>query len=510
MSDSVSSTDEQTSGPMSSICLAATGLSVRDMVEQIETHEGEVSMVELRIDALQEVRKNELKPLVETLQKRGQKVLWTVRWSEETGAFEGSEQERLEVLELGDQLGADYVDVELKSSLAQRLELKRAKKILSHHNFERCPEEYEIEALIAEAKELNADVLKFAFATSSTQECLRVMSIYKKVGDQPAIAIAMGEFGAPSRLFGAFLGMPWTYAAADGFGGTAPGQYSVGELVELYRYEGLQKETRRFAVIGNPVSHSLSPNIHNRHYISEGIDAVYGKIKVDDILAFYQLADLIGLDGVSVTVPHKESIAKLAPRQSYLSKVGSANTLIRKDRRAWKVENTDIAAAIASIQAQLDEGASSPRVLILGAGGVARALAFGMVDRGWKVTATNRSPERLEQLAKELPEIETLHWDDRCAHGFDVVVNGTSLGMTPHEDRTPMEFEGGHLGLVVFDTVYTPEQTLFLRSARDAGAHIATGREMFYRQAALQHQHWFGDAAPWDSMAEILQDLQNS
>jgi 3-dehydroquinate dehydratase/shikimate dehydrogenase len=176
----------------------------------------------------------------------------------------------------------------------------------------------------------------------------------------------------------------------------------------------------------------------------------------------------------------------------------------------WDVANTDIEAALSAIQIQLAEANTAPRVLILGAGGVSRALAYGMVQKGWRVTVTNRSQGRCDQLVKEIPQLEWVHWDDRNAHGFDVVVNGTTLGMHPHEDTTPLTFEGGHAGLVVFDTVYTPEITLFLSEAKEAGANIVTGREMFYRQAALQHQHWFGHAAPWESMEAILRHLSAS
>jgi 3-dehydroquinate dehydratase/shikimate dehydrogenase len=243
--------------------------------------------------------------------------------------------------------------------------------------------------------------------------------------------------------------------------------------------------------------------------MSESVDAVYGKVRVDDMVCFYQLADLIGLGGVSVTVPHKEAIAKLTPQGSYLSKVGAANTLVREDGK-WRVENTDIAAALAAIEAQLEINQTAPRVLMLGAGGVARALTYGMVEKGWSMTVTNRSEERVDKLLEEIPTLEKLHWEDRCPHGFDVVVNGTSLGMTPNEDTTPLEFVGSHAGLVVFDTVYTPEMTLFLRMAKEVGARLGTGREMFYRQAALQHQHWFGGVTPWDSMESIVTELQES
>ena len=471
------------------------------MVEQIEAHHGEVGMVELRVDGLQNPRDEKLVPLVELLKGRGIKIIWTVRWSKEKGAYAGSEDSRLELLQWGDALGVDYVDVELCSGLAQKLKLCQAKKIVSFHNFDTCPAN--LEQILVEMDAVGADVAKLACAVSGCRDLYRMLKLYQ--GRQPGslLAIAMGEFGSVSRLLPAVLGMPWTYAAVDGHSGSAPGQYTVRELLELYRYPSITAQTRRFAVIGNPIAHSLSPQIHNGHYIKERLDAVYVKIKVDDMDVFDDLAQLLGLDGVSVTVPHKESLMRWVPKGSDLARIGAANTLVRTGT-TWRVENSDIQAALAAMTAQLDDHVTHPKVLLLGAGGVARALAFGMVDRGWAVTVCNRNLARAQALVQELPALEILAWEDRCPHGFDVVVNGTTLGMSPHENESPLDFEGGHAGLVVFDTVYTPEMTLLLRSAKAAGARLATGREMFFRQAALQHSYWFDVNPPWESMEDLL------
>jgi 3-dehydroquinate dehydratase / shikimate dehydrogenase len=491
-------------GTMSEICLSVSATSVADMVTKIESHHGEVGMVELRVDHLNNPNDIKLEPLVKLLKGRNIKMIWTVRWNAEKGSYKGDEDSRLKILQWGDELGVDYVDVELCSGLVPKLKLQNAKKIISFHNFESCPPQ--LDELVLEMDALGADVAKIACAVSGTKELAKMLALYANRKPGSLVAIAMGEYGAVSRLLPAALGMPWTYAAPEGESGTAPGQYSVSELLELYRYPSIKNNTRRLAVIGNPVGHSLSPQIHNRHYIKENLDAVYAKIKVDDMEAFYTIADILGLDGVSVTVPHKEAIARFAPQGSYVSRIGAANTLIRH-HGAWHIENSDIQAALAAITSQLDDHLKTPRVLLLGAGGVARALAFGMVDRGWHVTVCNRNILRAEALQAELPTLEILAWEDRCPHGFDVVVNGTSLGMSPNENQTPLEFEGGHVGLVVFDTVYTPEMTLLLRSAKEAGARIATGREMFYRQAALQHSYWFGGFPPSESMEDILAQL---
>lgn len=489
---------------MSEICLCVAAETVGEMSDLIHAQACEVKMVELRIDHLVERVEEELLAFVKSLKLRGIEILWTVRWSEEKGRFSGSEKERLFWLNKGDAFGVDWIDVEWKSGLHEQLKLSNAKVVLSHHNFEALPED--AAQLVKTMSKTGADIVKLAFEVASTKACAEVMDLYQHAPEGRLLAIAMGEFGEPSRLFGAKLGMPWTYASADGDGGTAPGQFSISELADLYRYRNIGSETPAFVVVGDPVAHSLSPQIHNRHYGQQGIDAVYGRVRVDEMSAFEHLAKVIGLRGASVTVPHKEALMKHLPDGHQLLRIGAANTLIDHDG-TWEVANTDIEAALAAIELQLDESIESPKVLMLGAGGVARSLAFGMLQKGWRVTVSNRSQGRVEKLLEEISGLEWLHWEDRNAHGFDVVVNGTSLGMEPHEDKSPLDFDGGHRGLVVFDTVYTPEHTVFLTEARAAGARTVTGREMFYRQAALQHAHWFGGAPPWESMEAILSAL---
>lgn len=486
---------------MAEICLSLSAPSVEALGELALAHLDEVSLMELRIDALEEISREKLGALVKLLKGRNISIIWTVRRREEEGAFGGSEEERLLALQLGDELGADFIDIELRSSLVSHRGDFKAKVIFSFHDFNGCPDD--LEEIVDAMGE--ADVAKVAVQTLGCKEVARVLALYARPSDQPLVAIAMGEFGSVSRLLPAKLGMPWTYAAPGEGSATAPGQYTLEQLQSLYAFESIDAQTRCFAVIGNPVGHSLSPEIHNAHYRNHELNACYAKIRVDEMDDLYAIADALGLEGVSVTVPHKESLVKHTVPGSYLEKVGAANTLIR-GAHGWSVENTDIEAAISAIVEQLSDPQRKVRVLLLGAGGVSRALGHGMVDRGWSVTVTNRTQEKAEALAGELGG-EWLHWDDRNAHGFDVVINGTSLGMTPKEDSTPMVFEGGHLGLIAFDTVYTPERTLFLDSAEAAGAKTVTGREMFYRQAALQHAHWFGGAPPWESMENLLRSL---
>lgn len=488
---------------MTDICLSLSGSNFDEWIEQLEEDRNNYTMVELRVDLLENVNDPKLDLLTQSLNDAKIPFIWTVRYKAERGHFKGTEEERLALLERGDQLGASYVDIELQSNLHSKIELSKAKRLISFHDFDQLPDN--LDELLIAMQAAKPDIIKVAFAIQSTSDLRKVLELYKTPLPCPLIAIAMGDAGEVSRLLTFKLGLPWTYASCSHAEATAPGQFTAQELTHLYRLPEAKASTPTYCVIGNPISHSLSPAIHNSHYKSETLDAIYGRIKVDDMDEFYKIADLLEIRGVSVTVPHKETLMKWCEQDKDLSTIGSANTLIRQEQD-WLVKNTDIEAAIESILCFLPEG-MKPKVLMLGAGGVARALAHGMHQKDWRLTITNRTTEKSEKLSAELPGSEWIHWDDRSAHGYDVVVNGTSIGMSPNVDQSPLEFEGGHEGLIVFDTVYTPEMTLFLTQAKASGAMIITGREMFFRQAALQHAHWFNTTPPWESMQNILANL---
>lgn len=486
---------------MTKICLSLAEKEVSTILEKISAYGRQVDLVEIRVDALESQGIDVLQRLKPVLQQDVLPVLWTVRWKGETGAFTGSEEERLKWLEFGDEHGARWIDVEACSPLGSKFKPRKAGLVSSYHNFDKVPED--LDRVIESLKATGADVLKVALAASCTADCRRTLDLYDQVGDHPLIAISMGEWGECSRVLPATRGLPWTYASLDGQN-TAPGQFSVQELNELYRLREVDDKTPVYVVIGDPVSHSLSAKLHNAYYGVSGTHAVYGRIHVDDMEEFYKICAILNIRGVSVTVPHKESLMKHLDADHWLQKVGAANTLVKK-ADGWVVHNTDIAAAIGALKEKVLPD-TLPRVLLLGAGGVVRGLASGLLNEKWSVTICNRTAEKAKALAAELG-VKSLPWEQRTPENYDIVINGTTLGMTPNEDQSPMDLSKASNETIVFDTVYTPEWTRFLKQAKARGAQVITGREMFYRQAALQHQHWFGGEAPLYEMKKILAQL---
>src|SRR5262249_13379536 len=237
--------------------------------------------------------------------------------------------------------------------------------------------------------------------------------------------------------------------------------------------------------------------------------------------------------GFSVTIPHKEAAAELAARKdATVEQTLAANTLVRGPD-GLGAYNTDYQGVIDALKAFLPAFAQAPRppadpgapaltpapppqpaepalasiaskvVLVLGAGGVARAVAHALHREGALVTITNRTAERAQALAAEVG-CRTVEWNARHGVLSDVVINCTSVGMHPNVDESPLHPSYLKPGLVVFDTVYTPEQTLLIKEARERGGHTITGVELFVRQAALQFRLFTAREAPLELFRKVV------
>ncbi len=256
-----------------------------------------------------------------------------------------------------------------------------------------------------------------------------------------------------------------------------------------------------YGVIGQPIAHSLSPLMHNTAFAASGCQAHFTAFAVDDLAAAIAGVRALGIAGVSVTLPHKTAVIKyldwVAPEAL---EIAAVNTIVNREGRLCGY-NTDVAGALNALTEKLD--LAGKRVLILGAGGAARALVYGTVKAGAKVALTNRTPERGLQLAKEFgAEFVSA----AAAAGFlpEVLVNTTSVGMLPQVDALPVPESFINSGMVVMDIVYNPLKTRLLEVAERNGALTVDGLEMFVGQGALQFELWTGEKAPVKKMREIV------
>jgi 3-dehydroquinate dehydratase / shikimate dehydrogenase len=331
--------------------------------------------------------------------------------------------------------------------------------------------------------------------------------------NSPTIGMCMGDIGTPSRILGPKFGAPFTYATFHHERALAPGQLSYDQMVDIYRHQNIGPQTTIYGVVADPVGHSLSPQIHNAAFAEAGINAVYVPFRVpfDTLGQFVEDVPRLGVLGLSVTIPHKEAIAKFLTKVDPAVKgIGAVNTVLFKNGEVLGY-NTDYKAAMDCLENLLGgavtPGSVSPlknkKVLVLGAGGVARAIMYGLQRRGAKTTIASRTRSRAQILAESFGG-RCVEWAARHVADTDIVVNCTPIGMHPNVDESPVNKSHLKPSMIVFDTVYNPESTLLLKEARSHGCRVTTGVEMFIRQAALQYLLFTGKEAPEALMRETL------
>ena len=471
----------------------------------------------------------------------------TIRAAYEGGRYTGDDHERLELIRglIEGESPPRYIDLELRCWLNHPHEqepLRRALEstvrdasgratglILSAHDFEGRPRDL-LQRIEAMTDEPACDVIKVAWRARSLRDNLEVFDLLRE-RRKPTMALAMGEFGLPSRVlapkFGGFL----TFAADAPSEETAPGQPAIRDLVDRYRFGSLSRATAVYGVIGWPVGHSRSPELHNALFRSFDHDGVFLPLPVSSEYEHFKATlgawldhEALDFRGASVTIPHKENLVRFVrERGGELSpaaeRTGAANTLVV---RAGVIEahNTDAPAIVDALCEGMGTSAAAlrdKRVAVLGAGGVARAAAGALASKGAKLIIFNRTARRAEELAAmfhgsptddggQAHVVKGVPGREGCGC-FDIVINATSLGMAggPAPDESPLpEDLLLDRSVTVLDTVYTPARTPLIKRAEAAGARAISGDELFLRQAALQCALWTGSAPDLQAMRALL------
>ena len=279
----------------------------------------------------------------------------------------------------------------------------------------------------------------------------------------------------------------------------------------------LNPSTQLCAVIGNPVSHSLSPAIHNRAFQELGLDFVYLAFRVEDVRsAVAGMRALENFRGLSVTIPHKVAIIEHLDEVAEVdAQIGSINTVVNEAGRLRGFGSDGPGARQALVEAGV-EVAGEP-VLILGSGGAARAIGFDLAHRAApsSLIILGVVEDELEKLVRDLKERSgvdatgELLGDRSLERGIAesrVLIHATPVGMHPREDATLVPPEWMHAELAVMDIVYNPYQTRLLKDARARGVKTIPGIEMFVNQAVLQFEAWTGERAPREVMKQVVLD----
>jgi 3-dehydroquinate dehydratase/shikimate dehydrogenase len=464
-----------------------------------EARRAGADLCELRIDYLKDP------DLRSILAAKPLPVLATVRPTWEGGQYEGDEALRFGLLEDACLHGADYVDVEFRAYK----DFKRhdAKLVVSYHDFEKTPDD--LEATARKMAALEPFLVKVACQARGVADLTRLVTL-QKTFPSPIAVIAMGDYGEPLRVLSARYGGWLTFASIKAGLESAPGQLTVEDMVRFYHGKTIDDATEVYGVVGNPVAHSKSPTVFNDVFKHLNLNARYVKLRVDDAAALRGLAEAMELRGCSVTIPHKQAVAGIVDEADEVVRgTGAANTVTVRDGKLLGA-NTDLPAAMEAIQdaavKKWAHGIYGMRALVLGAGGVSRAIAWGLKREAARVVIANRTFERGKALAEELG-VDFVRWESLLDARAQIIVNGTSVGMTPNTEESPVDAALFKKDMVVMDTVYTPRATKFLKEARAAGALGIDGVEMFLRQANLQFKLWKGRPIPTEILKEFAQKL---
>ena len=494
---------------MTHLCVPIIEPTAQAALERMRELPRYVGLVEVRLDYIWKARPNAAGAAVDALcLGKDRPIIVTLRPEREGGLCGAPEGQRMELLRRAARAGADFIDVELDSVAALGEVGGKTRRIVSQHDFSGTPGD--LESLHRRALQAGADVVKIAVRARDITDCFPVIELLKRhAGAVPTIALSMEEEGLITRVlapkFGAFL----SFASMAEGKGSAPGQVSFREMEELYRFSSINPSTPLYGVVANPVAHSMSPAIHNAAFAALGLDGVYLPLKVTDPARFLKGFERYDLRGLSVTIPHKGAMAALMDELDDLSaSVGAVNTVSYRDGRRLG-SNTDVAAALQTLEGACRRAGLLPMagrtVLLLGAGGAGRAMAHALTGLAGRLVIANRTVERAERLCEELGA-ECCGLDEIQGLAPDIVINTTSVGMHPHVDASPVPASMLRRGMVVFDAVYNPIETLLLREAREAECVTVAGFEWFVRQAATQFETWTGHPAPRERMAEVVRE----
>jgi 3-dehydroquinate dehydratase/shikimate dehydrogenase len=292
----------------------------------------------------------------------------------------------------------------------------------------------------------------------------------------------------------------FTFGAVSADSKTAPGQVSARDLRSIYRIEQVDAATRVYGVAGDPIEHSLSPVIMNTALRRENVNGVYVALHAKSLKDLIHCVREIPLHGLSVTMPYKQAMLEyLDNTDAHTAKIGACNTVVRGQEGKLFGFNTDIAGVLRPLEQRVTiEGA---KVLVLGAGGAARAAVFGLKERGADVSIMNRTADKAQKLARQA-KARVIKRADLRKSSFDVIINATPVGMGSTRD-CPLKDEEIR-AKVVFDMVYDPVETHLLQVARAKGIAVIPGVEMFVHQAARQFEIWTGKPAPAGDMLRAV------
>jgi len=485
------------------VCLALSADTVEDMLATAESMAQDNPFIEFRLDYLKQplAALPKLHRFLETHQYVT--AIGACRRAHNGGKFKGSRASQLDVLRKAQAAGCQLVDLELQSAQKSKPEAiarlrGRAGLILSFHDFRATRN---LDKTLEKMLKIPADFYKVVTTATTISDNLAMMKFLQTRSDKHAlIGLCMGEQGIISRVLSVRAGSVFTFGAVSADLKTAPGQVSARDLRSIYRIEQVDAATRVYGVAGDPIEHSLSPVIMNTALHRENVNGVYLALHAKTLKDLIRCVREIPLHGLSITMPYKQAILPyLDNTDVHTTKIGACNTVVRGQDGKLYGFNTDAAGVVRPLEQRLP--IENAKVLVLGAGGAARAAVFGLRERGAEVWILNRTSVKAQKLARQA-KARTIKRADLRKIAFDVIINATPVGMGNTRD-CPLKDEEIQ-ARVVFDMVYDPVETHLLQVARAKGIAVIPGVEMFVQQAARQFEIWTGKPAPAGDMLRAV------
>ncbi len=386
-----------------------------------------------------------------------------------------------------------------------------SEKIVSFHDFDGVPGD--LGQIFDRLAATDANIIKLAVTVNDISDAIPIWKLLEraKIEGNQIIPIAMGDAGKWTRILGLAHGAHLTYASLDAGTETADGQLTANDLIETYRVKELDRNTEVFGVIGDPVSQSLSPYMHNAEFAAAGVNAVFMHLLVKDLDAFIlrmvkpETREVeLNFGGFSVTMPHKQAIIPhLDAVDPTAAKIGAVNT-IKIDERKLTGYNTDAHGFITPLKARFGD-VRDARVAVFGAGGASRACVYALQQEGADVTVFARDPQKAKVFADEFGiKHEQLTTDNRRPTA-EIIVDATPLGM-----KGPLEheslFTADQLSGIkfVYDLVTSAADAPIVSAAKAAGIPAIGGLEMLIAQGVKQFEIWTGKQARPEKMRELL------
>jgi 3-dehydroquinate dehydratase / shikimate dehydrogenase len=513
---------------MTYLAIPIAAKDIEQAQQQIDTAlNAGAEMLELRTDYIESLCGELVTRLTGIAKEKcGKKrpIIVTCRDKRQGGAIDYPEKLRIDMLIAALKAGADFIDFEYENYNAAtnqgkiRLALSQTRKarlILSSHNFQSKPTN--IGKLFRTiSSTCPGTIPKIVYKANHINDCFDAFDLLHQTSGE-RIIFCMGKAGFISRIIAKKLGCFVTFACLDNKNETAPGQPTIEQLKQLYRFDQINADTELFGVIADPVEHSLSPAIHNACFSAMKMNRLYLPLLVegqqqqfDSFLRNIILRKWLHFRGMSVTIPHKQNALNFARQNQHFieplaEKIGAVNTLVIRQDGKIKAYNTDYNGALDAIidGMKIDKAdIKDMPVAIIGSGGVARAIIAGLSNSGAKIRIYNRTVEKARNLAQQF-NCEFAPLDDLPKMDARLLVNCTSVGMSPNIEATAVPKDYINSSMAVFDTIYNPPETLLLKEARQMNATCISGILMFVNQAMAQFRHFTGN----DGDAELMQKV---